>query len=483
MAWQSGEVINSLTRLRRLSGAIPTSYTIFKINDTYYAETNIPGGTSYEDDDAATVIQAAIDALPNGGKLFFRKGLYEVDTEISWTADNITLSGEGLQNTEIRATSTINSIFNITDARYAHFDNLFINGYNNATIGINGLRSTSGVPVHFISNCAVWGAKTANIDLTGCEDSTLQNVWLDGRIANDTTTVYTDYGLKIGASGDGYKTGGHIKCFDVKAGFHKTADAWIKNVVDISFFGSLFSSKNTYSASLAAHVLLEGGTGAGAVLPVANFYDCWFENSGGSANNIKIQNTRASKLNFYGGGWVGADTGYNIYSDLNPALESLTAVGTHFERASGDYNIKCPATSIGLFNVRMYGGSGLDTTNVTRYIILDSDTSSILTNINWETENDLTLNGHYLNEVGRITNDSGSALEIAVQDSGQEIKFFDLGANEYMMLLTKDTIDFKDNVLKDPANEADATLSGTPRIVQIKIGSTPYYFKVYPTKS
>jgi len=69
MSWSSGEVINSQARLRRLSGAIPSSYTVFKIGSTYYAECNVPGGTEYSGADASTVIQAAINASPSGGKV------------------------------------------------------------------------------------------------------------------------------------------------------------------------------------------------------------------------------------------------------------------------------------------------------------------------------------------------------------------------------------------------------------------------------
>lgn len=34
----------------------------------------------------------------------------------------------------------------------------------------------------------------------------------------------------------------------------------------------------------------------------------------------------------------------------------------------------------------------------------------------------------------------------------------------------------------NPANEPDAVLSGTPRIVVVEINGNLYYFKVYPTK-
>jgi len=44
-------------------------------------------------------------------------------------------------------------------------------------------------------------------------------------------------------------------------------------------------------------------------------------------------------------------------------------------------------------------------------------------------------------------------------------------------------IDMNDNEIKNPANEADATLSGTAKLIKIDIGGTPYYIKAYPTKT
>ena len=38
-------------------------------------------------------------------------------------------------------------------------------------------------------------------------------------------------------------------------------------------------------------------------------------------------------------------------------------------------------------------------------------------------------------------------------------------------------------MLHNLKNDVDATLSGTPRIIEIDIDGTPYYTKVYPTKS
>jgi len=46
-----------------------------------------------------------------------------------------------------------------------------------------------------------------------------------------------------------------------------------------------------------------------------------------------------------------------------------------------------------------------------------------------------------------------------------------------------DKIDLKNHTIKDIKNYNDATLSGTPKIIEINIGGTPYYIKAYPNKS
>ena len=48
--------------------------------------------------------------------------------------------------------------------------------------------------------------------------------------------------------------------------------------------------------------------------------------------------------------------------------------------------------------------------------------------------------------------------------------------------LDHEKVDVKNLPIKDLKNHPDATLSGTPKVVELLIGSTPYYFKVYPSK-
>ena len=95
MSWTSGDVINTTARLRRLSSAIPSSYTVFDIGGTIYAESNTAGGSDYRGTDFTTVIQAAIDALPTGGRVHLKGQTTYTETAIVDVKDKIVLTGEG----------------------------------------------------------------------------------------------------------------------------------------------------------------------------------------------------------------------------------------------------------------------------------------------------------------------------------------------------------------------------------------------------
>lgn len=68
-----------------------------------------------------------------------------------------------------------------------------------------------------------------------------------------------------------------------------------------------------------------------------------------------------------------------------------------------------------------------------------------------------------------------SSISLLCLDSG--------GALKESIEVFGDKIDVKNFPIKNIKNHADATLSGTPRVVELLIGATPYYFKVYPTKT
>jgi len=95
--WPDGELINPSggLRLKRLSSSIPSSYTVFKIGSIYYAEANFSTGTNYSGTDTATVIQATVDALTNGGKIFIKRGTYPSLPNLIVENDGLTIQGEG----------------------------------------------------------------------------------------------------------------------------------------------------------------------------------------------------------------------------------------------------------------------------------------------------------------------------------------------------------------------------------------------------
>lgn len=94
------------TEWARLIQSVPASYVVWKDGTTYRAECLLKGGTDYSGTDATTVIQAAIDALTSGGKIFLRAGEYVLSsvrpvtgvtykTALLIESDGISIVGEG----------------------------------------------------------------------------------------------------------------------------------------------------------------------------------------------------------------------------------------------------------------------------------------------------------------------------------------------------------------------------------------------------
>lgn len=72
--WPKNEEVDT-ARMQRLSGSIPSSYTIQKVGSLYYRECNIPGGVEDSQTNAAVVIQDAINA---GYHVYIKKETYPV---------------------------------------------------------------------------------------------------------------------------------------------------------------------------------------------------------------------------------------------------------------------------------------------------------------------------------------------------------------------------------------------------------------------
>jgi len=73
------------------------SYIIFKDGGLVKAKNGRTGQIEFSGDDAATVIQQAIDALPvHGGKIFIKRGNYKINTQINIATDHVHIEGESI---------------------------------------------------------------------------------------------------------------------------------------------------------------------------------------------------------------------------------------------------------------------------------------------------------------------------------------------------------------------------------------------------
>jgi hypothetical protein len=341
------------------------------VNKSLLADVIVGAGELYES------IQ---DALNEGYLcLYLKRQIFKISEPIVPPNEDFYIISSGA---EIVAVQPMNAIFDIRNVRYAHLEGLFINGNGLAQKCIDASRTPSQVPVHQIRNCKIWGARFANIDFTGCEDSLIFNCWIDGRKdTSEPPLAITEYGVKIGEFGDGYRTGGQINLIHCLMGFHKKADVFAKNIAQLKLLNCLLSSKNMWSAELEAHIIVEGGTGENALLPTLELTNCWVENGhGGNVPNILIRNRAMSKLTVLGGMFY-TDCSPNIYSDLNPCAETITLIGALFEQniQYNGYNVVAltqKLVSIG----NTYNWNGINKTDIATSIIYDKNDAHVETN-------------------------------------------------------------------------------------------------------
>ena len=398
------------------------------------------GMAYFQDADAGLVLQDVLDDLPDGGAIGL-KGLLLSSTMASWTQNNITLRARS-PATELRARASMDSLLDITGAKLAHFDGVFINGYGLATIPVNGAKASDIPAWHKFHNCRIWGGIDADVDLTGCDDSELYQVWLDGRRAEDAT-LFCDYGLRVGKAGDGGVTA-DVTLEKVYMMFLKKADAYFKNIVQVNIGRSIFASKPEYGPDLIANLLLEGGTGAGAQNPRVSLRDCWFDGGMDIIPNIVVQNkqiTELSMMNCY----TQCTNAPNLYSVLNPAMETLEVIGGKMERNAGGYNIDMYITDAMLMNLAFPTGDGIDKTKLTHYLINQQGAGQIDTNLPTVLTNNVPV---YMQDSGgvqravlvldssnvvRIFNPAGAGhIEVQPYVSGGRVKLYNVADGKWL---------------------------------------------------
>jgi len=125
---------------------IPPSQLVFPLAGKYYRKSGLPddAGTVYGGlTDASTVIQSAINALTNGGKIFIKAGTYIV-ADINVTS-NIELVGEGFRTILRLPNMTRKNIINVNNAENVLISNLLLDGnWQNQDMANWSMKSTGG---------------------------------------------------------------------------------------------------------------------------------------------------------------------------------------------------------------------------------------------------------------------------------------------------------------------------------------------------
>jgi len=103
------------------------SYTIFKVGDTIYAKNGTTGEIEFSGTDASQVIQSAINALTNGGKILIKAGTYLLSSPLTLNR-YISLVGEEPYKSTWLVVNTNIPIFNLTEPDFT-IENLFLDNW------------------------------------------------------------------------------------------------------------------------------------------------------------------------------------------------------------------------------------------------------------------------------------------------------------------------------------------------------------------
>jgi len=100
----------------------------------YYAKNGETGEIEFSGTDASTVIQSAVNALPDtGGVIFIRRGAYDMTSTISSAKDGVVIEGEGY-STQLRSTKAT-TMFDLS-GRFNEMRNLWVRGDDVGTVGV-----------------------------------------------------------------------------------------------------------------------------------------------------------------------------------------------------------------------------------------------------------------------------------------------------------------------------------------------------------
>lgn len=180
------------------------TYVIFKDDSNIKARNGTTGHIDYSGTDAATVIQAAIDALgSNGGKIYIAKGQYEIRSTLTITESSITLEG-AIEGSDIYGGGTIlhgdgsTKLLSITGAVSGEIEVVNIryicfNGAASAkSVGAYGIEIKRATEVH-IENCAVRRAGDTGVFIDPGVAEHAEIIW----ITNSDISINQGDGVEI----------------------------------------------------------------------------------------------------------------------------------------------------------------------------------------------------------------------------------------------------------------------------------------------
>jgi len=174
---EKGETIEMTKNYQIPPGAF--DYIIFKDGDYVLAKNGRMGRIEFKDTDAATVIQSAIDALSNGGKIFIKAGTYIIRSPIT-VRDRIVLCGEKASSALVLASGANCNIINVeSGAYYVTLENLLLDGSRTTQTGTSyGVYvPTQDIEYVEIRGCIIQNCRSAGVYFNGHRGRCRQNIF------------------------------------------------------------------------------------------------------------------------------------------------------------------------------------------------------------------------------------------------------------------------------------------------------------------
>lgn len=156
----------------------PPSYVVWTDGVTIWAKNGLTGDIDFYGADAATVIQAAINALPGGvGKVFIKAGTYTINTAIV-VPNHVVLEGESMFETTLLAGAALARLIDLRASDYTTLKNIRLNGDNIATIAVDMTRGVQAYTNHMLYHVAIIRF-TNGIDMSFTDGNYLEDVQVD----------------------------------------------------------------------------------------------------------------------------------------------------------------------------------------------------------------------------------------------------------------------------------------------------------------